>query len=556
MGVPATSSEEMGLAQRTRELLLVALVAIVVHAQAAWNGWAIDDAVIAAHPLLQSVRTLPSAIGSPWWYPTEHLYRPLTTAVIGGLLLAGHGAPWLPHVVNVGLHGLVALMVTRLCRRWLPPGPALGAGLFFAVLPAHVEAVVTLVATAELLAAAALLGVMLVVTGDSPPTRGRYLLTGLLSAAALASKEGGVAAPVLALAVAWAHPAARPNAWRWMLAASAGTVVLLAARLPVLGTLGGDIPNTVFRTLDTGTRTMVALALLPWSGAMLFLPVRPAINASPPLHLVQSPPMAAVVLGALMVCAGLASVYVHWRRPSVWSLGLVIVAATLAPTSNVLFASGVALSGRSVYAPSIGAALLIGALLGVLATSRIRQAAPAIAVVFLGWCAVVSWREVPVWRSSEAALRAAEERSPESYWAPMGLAYIAREEGRPDEALRYFTRAASLSPYDWEMLADAAALALTQGDTVIAERWLRTAVTVNPRARRARVWLVALSRARGDTASARRLIEDGLRAEPDMRIWVALGERRGDARRIDAPCALGCADVQEPPSRLAEQRRR
>lgn len=553
MGVPAAWTECTDDARRRRALLLVALVTLAIYLRAAWNGWAIDDAVIAAHPLLQSVRTLPAAIASPWWYPTEHLYRPLSTAVIGVLLLAGHGAAWLPHLVNIGLHALVAMMVTRLCLRWLPLAPSLGAGLFFAVLPAHVEAVATLVATTELLAAAALVGVMLVVTGAEAPTRRRSLLVGVLSAAALASKEGGVAAPVLALAVAWACPAARRHARRWTMSAAAGTVVLLVARLTVLGTLGGDVPNTMFRTLSAGTRVMVAFSLLPWSGAMLFLPVRPAINVSLPPHVVQSPPMGAVAVGVLMVCAGLGALYVHWRRPSVWSLGMVIVAATLAPTSNVLFASGVVLSGRSVYAPSIGAALIFGALLRAATATRVRKFVPMAAALFLAWCAVVSWRDVPVWKSSATALHTAEERSPESYWGPMGLGYLARNEGRPDEALRYFTRAAELSPYDWEMLSDAAALALARGDTASAERWLRTAVTVNPLARRARARLVAVSRARGDTAIVRQLIDDGVLAEPDQRTWRILRDR--GASRIAAPCALGCADVEEPPTHVAERDR-
>jgi hypothetical protein len=340
------------------------------------------------------------------------------------------------------------------------------------------------------------------------------------------------------------------------MSAAAGTVVLLMARLIVLGTLGGDVPNTMFRTLSTGTRLTVALSLLPWSGAMLFLPVRPAINVSLPPHVVQSPSMAAVAVGVLMVCVGLAALYVHWRRPSAWSLGMVIVAATLAPTSNVLFASGVVLSGRSVYAPSIGAALIVGVSLHVMGATRVRRLVPVAAGSFLAWCAAVSWREVPVWKSSATALHAAEERSPESYWGPMGLAYLARDEGRPEEALKHFTRAAELSPYDWEMLSDAAALALTHGDTARAERWLRTAVTVNPLARRARARLVTLSRARGDSAAVRQLLGEGLRAEPDQRTWVILRDRRADASRIAAPCALGCADVEEPPTHVAERDRR
>src|SRR5690349_2769526 len=151
MSAFAARSECTNDLRRRRVPWFVGLVTLVLHARAVLNGWAIDDAVIAAHPLLQSVRTLPAAIASPWWYPTEHLYRPLSTALIGTLLLIGHGAAWLPHLVNILLHALVAVLATRLALRWLPFGASIAAGLFFAVLPAHVEAVATLVATAELL---------------------------------------------------------------------------------------------------------------------------------------------------------------------------------------------------------------------------------------------------------------------------------------------------------------------------------------------------------------------------------------------------------------------
>src|SRR6185503_3962928 len=45
--------------------------------------------------------------------------------------------------------------------RWLPPVPALAAGLLFAVHPVHVEAVSSVVGRAELLAAVALLAAVL-----------------------------------------------------------------------------------------------------------------------------------------------------------------------------------------------------------------------------------------------------------------------------------------------------------------------------------------------------------------------------------------------------------
>ena len=178
------------------------------------------------------------------------------------------------------------------------------------------------------------------------------------------------------------------------------------------------------------------------------------------------------------------------------------------------------LSGRSGYAPSIGAALLVGAALAWLAATRLRPVLPIASAVYLGACGWLTWREVPVWRSSASAIDAAAARGPESYWVPMTRAYRARDMGSTIEALKQFRLAADLIPFDTEMLSDGAALALAQGDTAAAMRWLRTAVTVNPRARRARTRLISILDARGDARESRRLIEDGLRAEPDQHIWA------------------------------------
>lgn len=506
---------------QTTSLLVVALSALAVYIAAPWNGLAIDDVVIAAHPLLQTFRTLPEAVLSPWWYPNQALYRPLSTGTIGVELLLTGGAPWLPHTTNVLLHATAAVLVTCLCRRWLPLGPSVGAGLYFALLPAHGEAVATVVARAELLAAVAILMMLLVVTRDGAPTRRRWLMVASLSAAALASKEGGVAASVLALGAAWAYPAARPHARQWALAALAGTTVMLAARLAALGALGGDIPHVLFRSLSAVQRILVALSLLPDTAAMLLLPMRPAINFSPPLDFVQSPPPLRVAAGILLIACVIHALLQHVRRPSPVTLGVLIIGATAAPTANVLFASGVVLSGRSVYAPSVGMALLVGAALAWLAASPARRVALVAAPAYLCACAVLTWNEVPVWRGSRSAIDAAAVRGPQSYWVPMTRAYRARDGGRTAEALEEFRSAAGLLPFDTEMLIDGASLALASGDTADATRWLRTALEVNPRARRARARLASIVGARGDAAGSRRLLEEGLRLEPDQRTWAS-----------------------------------
>src|SRR4029077_621844 len=95
-----------------------------------------------------------------------------------------------------------------LALRWWSPLAAATAGLLFAIQPVHVEAVANVVGRAELLAGAALLGMALVHSAPRPLTTTRVIAVGLLAAAALASKETGVVAPL----VAWATVRLRSDA--------------------------------------------------------------------------------------------------------------------------------------------------------------------------------------------------------------------------------------------------------------------------------------------------------------------------------------------------------
>ena len=141
---------------------------------------------------------------------------------------------------------------------------------------------------------------------------------------------------------------------------------------------------------------------------------------------------------------------------------------------------------------------------------------------YLVWCAVVTWREVPIWKSSAAVVAVARARAPENYWPPKALAYLARDAGRNESALAQFGIAANLLPLDWEMLTDGASLALARHDTALALPWLRAAIDANPAARRARTRLAAVLLARGKDKDARLVLLEGLRLTPDNATWRAM----------------------------------
>lgn len=500
-------------------LVAVFLGAVVTHLSALANQFPLDDAVILANPAIQSLRTLPAALASPWWYMTYRLYRPLTLASFAiERAIVGTG-PVYPHATNIVLHGLVVVLLARLLARFISPAAAVSAALIFAVLPVHAEAVGTIVGRAELLSAIAILSLLLLVTGETPPSRRDRLLACLLGAIALASKEGGVVAPALVFAAAWSRPAQRPHAARWAVSTAVGTVALLAARLAVLGTLGGEARNPVFRVVSEGERVRIALTMLPRVAEMLLLPVRPAIDYVPSLFQLQHLSPRAVALGLAMLVAVMVAMVIHVRRPSAAGLGVWIVAAAVAPTANLLFPCGSVLAGRTLYAPALGAAFVIGAFVTRFATGRRNWAGYGVVTAMVVSAATINWRELTVWRSSETAIAEMRVRHPEDYRSFYQLAYAARDHGHDVEAVALFREAATRFPADPEMLTDAATVALRLHDTTTARRWLEQAIAVSPRAARGRTRLVGVLLAQGDSSGARHLLVDGLEAEPKQGTW-------------------------------------
>ncbi len=511
-----------GLAPLTRRApLLVALAAVVATLGALFNRLALDDAAIFAHPAIASWRTLPQALVSPWWYATGRLYRPLSLLSLGVDRQLGGGALWLPHAENLLIHAAVAALVVILARRFLALASAIAVGGLVALLPVHVEAVASLVGRAELLAALALVALLLLVTRTAAPTGRARIAAALLAAAALAAKESGAVAPLLAAAAAHTLPHQRAHARRWGVAALFGTLILLAVRVAVIGTLGGDVPHPFFRTLTPAARIGVAVSALPRTAAMLLLPIQPAIEEVPPLAAAWHPSITLLCLGAALLLTVLVIAARHLRRPSALTLGACVLAATIAPTSNLLFAEG-ALTARTLYAPSIGAALMAGTALAWLA-ERGARAAPAVVLAAASVASVwLDAREVRVWRDTPSVISAMVSRRADNYRGHELLAYALRDVHDDRGALPHFARVIDLFPGDAELLTDAAAVALRMRDSTTAERWLTIAVQGSPRAARARTRLYTILRVRGDTSGARRLLVDGLRLEPEQRSWVAL----------------------------------
>ena len=528
-------SEHPSVIQRLQRgwgsLLFPAFLAVALFLPSVRHQFVYDDLeTVVRHPLMHTVQTFPELVVSPYWYATGNLYRPLTSLTLGIDWVVGNGSPVVSHVVNVLLHALVTVLVGLLAARWLPRLGAVTAATIFAIHPVHVEAVSTAVGRAELLCAAMLLCLMLLASRTAPATARERAAAAILAALALASKETGVVAPALAFVAAWASPAQRAAAWRWAVAALIGVVPMLLVRLIVLGTVGGDVPHPALVVGSWAVRERLALAIAVKTLGALLVPHSAPIDVAPTLAEASAPSLGFVVIGLGLVVVTCVVVVRHCVRPSVATLAVAIAAFTIAPTANLLFASGVVLAGRTLYSPSIGVALLGGlsVSLGLAAHPlAIRRSAIGLLTCWAIAAVFISARDVGIWRDSAHVSAAMLAREPDNFRAHTYAAELDRDRGDMPAALGHYRTAIQLFPSERYLLYSAANAALDVGDTTSAALWLEDAVRVAPKHWQARTRLAKVEAWRGDTTRARRILDDGLQLDPGQRTWRAMRDQLG-----------------------------
>lgn len=508
---------------------LPACLAIALYLPSLWNQFVYDDLeIVVRHPLMHAARTFPELVASPYWYATGKLYRPLTSLTLGIDWVIGGGTPLASHVVNVTLHAMVSVLVGVVAARWLPRGAAVVAMVVFAIHPVHVEAVSTAVGRAELLCAAMLLQLILLATRDAPPTAAARAVAALLAALALASKETGVVAPAIALLGAWASPTQRRAAWQWGSAALAGVVPMLLVRVIVLGTIGGDVPHPALTVGSWLVRERLALATAVQALGALVLPLAAPIDVAPTLEHASAASWGQAAIGLVIV--GIVGVLVvfHFRRPTLTTLAVGIAAVTLAPTANLLFASGVVLAGRTLYSPSIGVALLAGVVASVAyAGGRRARWGTGVLAAWAVVAVIVTTRDMAIWRTSDGIAATMLTRQPDNFRGHTYAAELARDRRDLVTAVGHYRTAIVLFPRERYLLYSAAAAALDVGDTTTAATWLEDAVRIAPNHWQARTRLVKVMTARADTIRARALLDDGLRLDPGQQTWRAMRAQLG-----------------------------
>ncbi|HEX3866956.1 MAG TPA: glycosyltransferase family 39 protein [Gemmatimonadaceae bacterium] len=350
------------------------------------NDFVYDDVpMIRDNDRVHHLAKIGTIFSHAYWPPpfVEQLYRPLTVTLFALEDAAGGGRPIVFRIVSYLLYAISALLVLRVASRLLPSRVALGVAILFAVHPVHVEAVALGVNQAELLIG--IFSSWMVLRYVDARRRSAALqwsewaALSAIYAAAMLTKESGFVLPLLLLAVElflFASDSAMERArglWRGYACLAAVSCGGLAIRATVLGHPVGAVGTRMLAGLGVGGRMLVMLQVVP---TWLRLFAWPAVLSADYATVDFGPPSFGPleIFGFALVCAVLVSIYALRRRAPVVSFGLAWCVVGLLPVSNVI-PTGILLAERTLFLPSIGFLIAVGAAADVVMQ---RRPAPAV----------------------------------------------------------------------------------------------------------------------------------------------------------------------------------
>ena len=517
------------------------------------NGFAYDDVpIILENAPIHHLGTLAHRFVETYWplWQGHALYRPLTTVLFTLMWALGGGAPLPFHIVNVLLYAGVCLAVYALARRLLSPAVSWVVTALYAVDPVHVEVFANSVGLSELITSLCVVGATIWYIdrrriGDLRE-RDVVILSAVYAVGCLA-KEYTIVLPAIFVAAELTIIAdsrsliERARALRLlMLSMTLVAVAYIAARIHATGSLVAENPAIPLRDATYGARWWTMLSLVTEWIRLLVWPAHLAAVYSPPGTPLFEQFNLQSAIGAAVLLAVAALAIAGRRRLPVASFGIAWIGLALLPISNVLVKSGVLLAERTLFLPSVGAALILGAMMTVAATRLGSRPIPVAALPILAVLLVAgTWRSAkraPVWHDNFTLFSASVVDEPLSYAAHFGLAGIlfdARQYGTAEREIRLALRQYDADPRVWQDLASAYAQA---GHCEPAIPLARHAVELQPHFVEAKLLIARCLNTEKEYAALRSLAIQG----------VADGYQPGIFRQIlfTADSGLGAASAR------------
>ena len=470
------------LAPRTQWSLLVVSLLLLVGLSSGigvHNGFTYDDVeVIQRNAEIHTLRHWWAFFAHSYWpraYGGDG-YRPLTMLAFATQWVIGDGASWIFHATNIVLYGAVTIAVFWLSSLLLPKGAAWLVAALFAVHPVHVEAVASTVGQSELWVALLLVPAMAIylrrcLTGETL-SLGEAAIICVCYTLGLFAKEHAIVLPALIIAAeVLLGSERRPVAQRLV------AIRPLVLCLTLLGTLylaarsavkGGDIsgfqPFVVFQTLDLsyGNRVLTMIGVVPQWIRLLLWPARLTTEYAPPDVDIAQGPSLVQLPGLLLLVGILGLAVVLWKRRglgAIASFGIVWFCITLLPSSNFIIPAGIIISERTLFLPSLGALLAIGALavwiaqrIGSARSFALRRNLSVMSYAGAGIILIAaiarSASRTIIWHDNDRLFTQGVIDAPASYRAYYMLGARQFEAGDERNGERAYRHALKLFPYD------------------------------------------------------------------------------------------------------------
>jgi tetratricopeptide (TPR) repeat protein len=485
--------------RRNAIIMLVIAAAVVPYLNALWNGFAFDDTfIIQTNARVHNLRAWRDIWLTPYWPALGRelgLYRPLTIFLFAIQWAAGHGARWVFHGVNIALHATASVLVLLLLvRLGAARAAALLGALVFAVHPVHTEAVANMVGQAELTATCFVLAACLIYAGREDGVtldwkRRAWIIA--LYAIALLAKESAVVLPGLLVLIDFVQrrvALSKRGALEYLGAVAfpiLGLVTVLLIYLSIRyhalgGTLTGVDAGPAFPYLKEH-HVLNAFRAFPEYLRVLFWPADLTVDYVPAtVFFVTSFTMMTVI--GLLLMAGMTALMITVPWLPVIGAAPAWFLISISPVSNFFFPIGVLVAERTLYLPSVALSILVA----FVATHfiRVAEAAPApadrgeirtshtnelrVGALLLG-CAILAmavrtWIRNPDWKNSTTVQQAVFRDHPESYHAQWGRALVSWDNGKLDEAGKWFELTKRTYPRDSGMLATYGAFLMSVGE--------------------------------------------------------------------------------------------
>jgi tetratricopeptide (TPR) repeat protein len=437
---------------RARAVLLV--IALAAYVNSFGLGLAQDSTVLVKDTRLELTGdNLRLILERNYWWPAagDGLYRPVTTlSFVFNYWFLGNGRnPAAYHLTNFVLHAVNVWLVYELALLLFGrAGPAFFAAALWAVHPICTESVTSIAGRADLLAALAILGGLLLYL--RAPGKGGPLALFTIATAGVFAKEN--AAVLIGLMLLWdlsfrSVKSALARNWQYYAAAAASLLVLVAVRYVVFSQLAPVQPPYVDNPLlgaDFWTAHWTAIRVLGLDLWLLAFPLTlSSDHPQRPLATLSDP---RAWLALAVVAAILALVAMRRRKDPLlfWAAGFLGI--TLLPTSNLLVIIGAAMGERFLYLPAMAFVVAITALLYRLKTERYARAA-LIALMVLYMVRTVSRN--PDWNDNASLSSADVPHTPNSF----RLRDMMAQTLFAQDALGNIDRAIAEQEASWHLIA-------------------------------------------------------------------------------------------------------